>query len=330
MTEEIGLYNLPTKIKYLAEKNIVLNDVNYNTHPVLRIFILSQEMEEYYKKDLYEFTFSEFERFFYAAQPSTITASENFVSQTALYVDWAIEEGLTKRINPLTSLDTTWRRKFGKHNLKTLWTNMEMNELIKKIPEPQIAVVLSLLFNGVRGKNLSELSNLKESDVNYDEKKLTLTDEDGKTRVIEVDQLCIDIIRLANAQEYYKSLDYYFSNKKRKKRSHLIDTPYILRKGKNSASKTDYVDSGQIHKRLEDVQEWFGEYKMNPHTLVQSGRLAYAFELYMDNNRVFDQELVDKVFEKFKMEDYHQRARATKEYLNEETLLKVYKIFQVN
>lgn len=314
------------KNSYLDEK---YSDVNRQTksHPVIRLFSMSQDMESHLEKDLSLFTLGELERFFYMSQPSTVSASENFVSQTSSYIDWAIKRYDLRRTNPLVNTDNKWKRQFGMQVGKTLFTDTEINKLVLNIPEPQISVIITLLFNGVQGKELSEIRNLRKRDVDYINKTLKLTDYDESTRVITVDQLCLDTIEKAAAATEYATLDNHKMVTLRDKPSTLpTDTDLIVRKGVNRATKDYRLTSILVHKRLKDVQVHYNLPNLIPYNLVRSGRLAYAYELYMENGGKFNSELINKVYEKYNIDNYQDRVRAEKEYLNEDTLIKTYRL----
>jgi len=320
-----SFYNEDIKSRYWKQKNMKEQRYIYTPQPVARLFKKSAEMERHYNKDLYDFTFNELELFFYSVEPSTITSSMNNVSQVLLYIDWAIETGLTERVNPLSNASTEWKGKFGKHHLKNLWTVNEINKYIKDIPNKQIAVIVSLLYNGVKGKELSELKNLKVFDVNYDDRTLKLTCDSGKERIIKVDELCIRTIQEALKLETFETLKHYDSDK-RKKESKLVKTNYVLRKSSNRATTDERVTTQQLHKRVEDVQSWLDEPQLTPTNLERSGILAYAYDLYLRNDFVFNGELVEEVFKKYDVSNYHAKRRMEIEFLNLETIKKVYNI----
>jgi len=320
-----SFFNEQIKREYVFYLNRLYGHVQYYPQTIALVFKKSAQIEKYYDKDLFDFSLRELELFFYSLQPKSLDASQNYVSMVLQYIDWAIENKYAHLpTNLLSNVTPEWKRQFGYHLGKNLWTENEMIEIIKSIPNAQYAVIISLLFNGVNGKDLSELSNLKVEDVDFENKKLKLECVSGEKREVYVDDLCLKTIREAIKQSTIESLT-KLNSENRKKISELTETKYVLRKSINKASIDDRVGSGQIRKRIIDVSNWFKEEFFNAGTIENSRILKIANDLYWVKGK-FDEELLEEVYKRLGKEAlYSKRKRMEKQFLNEETLRKIYK-----
>lgn len=319
-------YNETIKSEYIFHLNRLHNHDKYYPQTISLVFKKSAQSERFYDKDLFDFSLRELELFFYSLQPKSLDASQNYVSMVLHYIDWAMERRYTQlHLNPLNNVTPEWKRQFGYHLVKDLWSEQEMIKIIKEIPNKQYAVIIALLFNGINGKDLSEISNLKVNDIDFDNKTLKVECMTGRKRELKVDELCIKIIEDALKQQTIESLIKIDSDQRRRYYD-ITETKYVLRKSATKATVDDRVESGQIRKRIIEVSNWIGEKYFNAGTIENSRVLKIANDVFWTKG-IFDEELLEEVYSKLGEEiTYYKKKRMEKQFLNEQTLRKIYKL----
>ena len=175
-----------------------------------------------------------------------------------------------------------------------------MNEIVKKCINPQDAVVLQLLFEGVCGNRFSELLNLKMEDVNVDGNILKLNDE-GEIRYLVVSSQCIELIIKANNQKKYfvtngnseaKSTDFL-----------LIESEYIIKKIKKGKHKKDVKQESKrfiISRRIESLSDIFG-FPKEPKYIINSGKVALAKNIYLKDGFFNEKEALNQISFRFNL-----------------------------
>src|SRR5690606_26236881 len=134
----------------------------------------------------------------------------------------------------------------------------------------QYAVILRLLFMGVGGKVMSEIRNLKVSDVDFENNELKLTntlkeDKNGipvkyTTRHLKVDDRTIELIKGAIMQEtYVKRNGQMIERDNVRPFTDLVKNDYVVRA---SITKTEHfntpVDKFVIYRRIAVLSETLG------------------------------------------------------------------------
>ncbi|WP_409178773.1 hypothetical protein [Brevibacillus fortis] len=221
-----------------------------------RIFYYSAAAEKMYGIDLYEFNLNQISEILFSINASSLASVKSAVSIVRAYINWAIHHR-SNNINPLDIVDSDWEKQFVDSAKKLFFSKNEIDEIISKCKNAQDAVIIALLFEGAGGKEVSELRNLRPRDVNYDEKSITLTNENGEQRLVKVEDQTIQFVHEASSQqEYYKRNGHVSPNARNtKETSELIDTGYVIKPAKTKVVHVEQVNTHVIYARLSGISD---------------------------------------------------------------------------
>jgi len=165
----------------------------------------------------------------------------------------------------------------------------ECREFQSKLVNYQDRAIIELPNLGVRGRTekgntLEELVNLKVKDIDWKEKRLYLTKNNGEFRWMNVDDYTLDLLKKVIAQDFYVSNNglktkpnddgvYESTDKGR-----IINkTEYVFRTpGKNKNGKVDYQFFAS---RIQRIQKWLGKPYISISNLYFSAIIEYAKKL---------------------------------------------------
>lgn len=168
----------------------------------------------------------------------------------------------------------------------------ELYAYCERLVNPVDQVILVLPLEGILGKELCEMTNLKFTDINFRTGKVKI----GNTREIIIeDRRSLDILKACQKQDTYIVANGMETNKRREFK--LENTPYVIRKmirGNNSMGSNDVVSANYILSKVvrffkgtkkpfanEIEEEPFlsdGKY-LNPTNLFYSGFFDYCMKL---------------------------------------------------
>lgn len=296
ITSEPIFYNEMRKINFINQHVKEKNKHNY-------IYVLSKakEYEEYFNKDLCHFSFEEMEALLYGFNAKTIESLSYQAHIINKYIEYVLEKGivensinlkmfkhenLDKYVNKITSMN----RIVTRHQL--------YNNIIKECTNAQDAVIYSLIFEGVYGEDLSELYNLKISDVDEMKSELKLNDKSGSKRVIKVPDETIQLIIDAhNEMFYYKTSDNYESV--RGERFELNDSDYVLKNTKRKNARTK-ISSQTIRQRFIKIRNHFDSPHITPSSIRLSGMIDMARQIkYKEGVVSISKEHLNAIFRQF-------------------------------
>jgi len=152
------------------------------------IFVKSFETESQLNKDICEFTSGELDSLIKAYNNESVHSVYTIVSILRQYIDFCVQEGfLTTNMNYLNSIggykDMSKYVNITATNQKYI-NEIDLNEITNLCLNAQDAVIFMMLFEGVKGEACEEIVNLKISDCNLIDNKLTLTKNNGTVRNI--------------------------------------------------------------------------------------------------------------------------------------------------
>lgn len=225
--EDKVIYNKELKERFLENYNEDTAQTYRNT-----LYKIS-ESEEFYNKDCFNFNYEQLDNAFKSLQPKTLASARTVVSRVSEYIAWANQNGYVKTKIDISEL-------FNKDKIKEyVWKHAQLRRLISReevlaycddIYNPIDKILLVGLFEGINGKEWSELINLKCSDINFNTGEFKLTDLDGSIRQITItDERVLKIFKEATDQT-----EYYINNGEPSTAYRtvfpLTDSPYVLRK----------------------------------------------------------------------------------------------------
>lgn len=312
---ENKLYNEQIKERFLAT-------YPESTRPgYRRVFIVSKRTEQLLGKDLYDFNLQEIEDVLHDLAPTTNAASQTNGRIVTAYISWAIEEGLRRNnINPLKIVDPQYFTKFVDPSINIFFSEKRLRNIEDQCINYQDCAIFRLLFEGVEGKKLSEIRNLKKKDIDYKNNQLVLTDEDGNQRVLEVSPRAIDMVQKASKETiYHKKNGEPIENERIRPYTDLVDNEYVFR---TSITKTDNfgtVDVHLIYRRIAAIKELFEIPFFTSTNIQKSGMIYMAKELVKkDGELLRDHYLM--IAERFRVNNWY----SLKDYVNMDNIMKLY------
>lgn len=323
------LYNEDQKTRYLKG----LNENTYTTY--LRVLKRASKIEERLGKDLYNFSLYEIEDLMSYLAPKTLQSAVGSGSIIQNYIRWAISQDLRDdNLNPLDVMGSSdFYFRFVDKTNKLLITDEELKDLVGDLENWQDAVIPAALFEGIMGREYSELLNLTIDDLNVDESTVTLKNElkngEAEFRTIKISEYLLNLLIRAAEQKDY-SQDNGHSNAK-SPIVELAESPFIVRSVKRRATANERADKHLVLRRLKNIGIWKGYRHLSAINIRNSGMLFMAKELYTPNKSLTREDII-AICEYFNISkqsqdsEFYAYSRYTKEFLNEETIKKVYEI----
>lgn len=261
-----------------------------------RIFLRSYVFEEALGKDLYDFNIDDIKRVLYELDPITLGSSRTNGRIITSYIDWAIKEGYRKNnINPLKTVQSEWFNQFVNKKRKLFITDQELEEIEVHCINAQDAVIVRALFEGL---TVSELLNLKKTDVDYENGILKLKDDKKGERTLKVSEQCLKLIRQASEEiQYYKN-NGQISEGTRREWTELVDNEYVLRPSITRTKKMGRADEFLIYRRLDTIKKTLGFPYLTSKNISNSGKLKMARDLYLKEGALGREQLI-KIAERF-------------------------------
>jgi len=227
--------------------------------------------------------------------PSVGAVTKN-VSIIRTYIDFCINKNVvTHRENRLATFTVEDAKNLVNQQvlLKKFITREQLKEYQRIIFNEQDKLILELPYIGGRGRTCDgctseEIINLRMSDVDEENKMITLTQNDRKTRELEVETSTIELIKDAYNQKIYVENNGEMSNNLRlsKPREIVINRveDYILR----IPSKDKFLKftSNLITSRMSRMQKYLDSPYLTITTLYQSGMIQSAMDIYKEKCEV--------------------------------------------
>ena len=277
-----------------------------------RIFKLTYKFESALGKDINNFTLSEIETILYEFKAKNRNTIESYGRIISSYLNWSVENGLTSAnvLSPFRPDDFETYMLDGESYI----ANNKLRRHEDRCANYQDAVILRLLFEGVGGKQLSEIRNLSKKDINGNQLKLinTLTYNDDGTpdkfteRYLTVSDRTISLIEGAIEQKQYtKRNGFMIERDNIRKHTDLITNDYVLRP---SITKTDTnwntpVDKFVIYRRIQVLADTLG-IDLTAKFVQRSGMMYFANNLIQNENELTLDDL-KIIADKFNMKSYH-------------------------
>jgi integrase len=279
---ENKMYNPDLKEEFLSstyEENTIQT---YRYH-----FFHSYHVEEKYGKDLKDFNENELNELLIrqAKKTASMNYFRNCFSVIKQYIDWAIDNGHKKSdLNPMSSILKPNNYEVYIDKSKSFISERNLEEMENMLENYQDKVILRLLFEGVYGEECSELLNLKKSDIDFENQRLTLRDNKGRERILNLEgrDRCFHILRGAiNEKTYYaKGSPESKKGVRGVSKYQLVETDYVIKNAKGPRTEEDN-NVQTIRKRFDqNIKEITGMYNMTIKNVWKSGMIRKAIELY--------------------------------------------------
>lgn len=336
------MYNQELKEKFLNES--YGNDLSRKV--VANYFYVSRLTEQVLNRDLCDMSEDEIASVIKSLDLKTILSVKSAGSYIKNYITWAIGKNeRSSSINPLVNVDDNWYRKLVNDSDASFWTReFIVDDVLPNLNDYQDKSFIMLLFEGVCGKRLSEIRNLKLSDINLDTNMVTVYDEnDAEGREVELSENTIELLIKANGAQTYKNIyDREYD---------LVKTEYVFKKTNiGMSSKKVYpkekMQQNPLINRLRKIQEAFEIPRFKAKNINKSGMLYEYYKRVLEKNNgalnfesvKLNKDLTKKEIENFIGKKFNWTLLSTAEgytfyntsqyknaFLNLETVLKLYK-----
>ena len=330
MTEDRNnsLFNEEVKNQYLHEMILIGSISEETSKSYNRIFTVTNEIEEALGKDLSEFTLQEIETILYGFKANNRNTVESYARIISSYLNWCVQQGISKR-NPLYVLNPTDFEKYLT-NEEEYFTDAQLRRYEDQCQNYQDAVIIRLLFNGVGGKQLTEIRNLKKDEVDFIQKRMKLintlsSDDNGNPlqfteRWIDIDERTISLLVGAMGQKIYtKRNGDMIPRENIRPYTDLVDNKYIVRASITKTEKFNSpVDKFVIYRRVQTIAESLGIEEFTAKFIQRSGMIHYANQLIRDEKLTLND--IKMVADRFNLKSYHN----LKGFLTVENIRKTY------
>ncbi|MEK3910683.1 site-specific integrase [Paenibacillus sp. FSL H7-0331] len=247
-----------------------------------KLFLKSEQLEREQCLDLYEFDINHISDFVRSLKLNYVATARNYGSIIKSYITWAIHEGYTKNpLNPLEGVPSTWFDQFITTDFLPYFSYKQIRSLSLFCENAQDAVIIEAIFEGIQGKEVCELRNLKLDDVNFDENKVRLIDENGEKRTLVVSHNLMETIEDALSETTYlkkngrmegESNVRYFTD--------LVDSNFVVRSSNTTRDKTNgAVDKHVIFRRLTTISKLYAIANLNVKNISRSGMIKMGYDL---------------------------------------------------
>ncbi|MCE0451899.1 hypothetical protein [Brevibacillus sp. AF8] len=244
-----------------------------------RVFNLTMKFEVEKDKDLLHFTLDEIETALHSFHASTGDSLNTAGRTISAYLNWARAGGLREDTNPLESVSKEWFKNMVGNTHQQFITKQEIDAIIDQCNNDQDSVILSLLFEGAGGREVSELRNLKRDQVNDEKRTLILINDKEETREIQISEQCLKLINGAIKQKDYLKGNGEMRRDHLKETSELIETGYVIRPAKTRNVHMEQVSPHLIYGRLHALEEYFGFDNLRVKTIQRSGMIWMGKQL---------------------------------------------------
>jgi len=237
--------------------------------------------------------------------PSVGAVTKN-VSIIRTYIDFCINKNVvTHRENRLATFTVEDAKNLVNQQvlLKKFITREQLKEYQRILYNEQDKLILELPYVGGRGRTCDgctseEIINLRMSDVDEENKMITLTQNDSKTRELEVETSTIELIKDAYNQKIYVENNGEMSNNLRlsKPREITINRveDYVL--CVPSLKKFQKFTSNLITSRMSRMQKYLDNPYLTVSAIYMSGMVQLAIDVYKEKGEVEKDDYIDICF----------------------------------
>jgi integrase len=288
--EKVEIYNSTIKERFLQLYN------NINTQNEYRaIFSRIVKFEKFNNKDVSMFNYNELKDLLMGVKCSSTKSLDHIKSIISMYFKWSQKEGYISSYVDLTKLIVRRDVRENVSKVKIEEQYLKDEEELYMIAEDfcvnkQDAVLFVLCYEGVRGDNLEEISNLKVSDCDFENNTLLLRgsvkekDVNGNiiketpyTRLIEnINERSMKIIKEATEETIYYKKNGMVDTACTAPCYKIYPTEYVLRYTGDRKNKiSEKLDSQNITKRIGKIAKLYDRPALQATTIFKSGLINH-------------------------------------------------------
>lgn len=320
MAVQVEYYNEELKNAYLETID------NKHTFYVFEaMFKKTKSSEQFFDKDLLTFNLEQLEFVFKNFSPATVNSASNLKSRIKNYIDWGIKNG--HRQNNSNPLHATvgWERQFVDEITERHLSAERIKEILNEVPNYQDKALVQCIFEGISGRGLSELMNLKYEDIDFDNKIIHVIDDKDNEREVNVSDISLSYLDKAYHEKTYVNI---LSGVQQS----LMDCgEHVFKNNTGTNSKHNGVTKTTLPKRLARIKEKFHLDEFSTSSISESGQIKYAADLYKENKKVdrHEYDLICKQFNTPRVitEEYdYPNTYKLRQYINNNNLKELYDI----
>jgi hypothetical protein len=316
------LYNEHIKEEFLRSYD------NHQTQNTIKyILYKSYSIEKILNKDLGNFNINEIGQVISSTNPLNVSVGKTNLRFIQQYLKWYSSKGLRiSNILPLDGIDVNeWVEQFIPKR-KLYFSETEINHLISKLVNYQDKAIIRMLFEGINGHACSELTLLRESDVNNG--LLKLNDAKFESREVAVTSECLNLIKGALYEKEY--LIRNGTVEKGAKEIKLVENDYVIRPVSRKVTDTSApADKHTVYRRLAVIGELFDLPYLTVKNIERSGMIKMAADLLKKHGSLEYPQL-EMIGDRFgirrvMVNGYHTyNTTILREYLNEQNIMELY------
>jgi len=305
------MYNENLKRRFLTEVY-----PNEGTRRMVEyLFYRSKNTEDYLEKDIYSFNIDNLSTLIKSLNPMSRGAIRSNVSYLKNYMYWAADNGYRPVVDlPLEHISQEWIDSFLPE-FQIFFSKSEIDEILNGTVNYQDKALICLLFEGANGVAMSEITNLTEDDIDWNNRLIYLKcSKHGKRKnPLKVSERCIQYLKCALYEEEYSTkngMDRVTS---------FRESSYVMKNlvGGRTVNHTP-ISRSTASLRLNDIKETLNLNNFTPSNIVRSGMIYEAYKLY----QIYD----DNFFEYYKpiLEKFNVKSSNIKDYINVENIIDLY------
>ncbi len=317
------MYNSIMKERFLS---MYTNEATQDTYR--RIFVKSASTEDMLGKDLYEFSRDEIEEVLYDLNPLTPMASQTNGRIVTAYISWSIDHKISKAtFNPLSAVTPVWFEQFVDKSIKIYFSKSEIEMIEDYCVNDQDALIIAATFEGLGGKESSEIRNLRKQDIDFENDTVYLVNNDIDRKTFRLSHRTMRLIKGAIEKKRYmkKNGEMEIIDNVRNY-TDLVDNDYVLR---SSITKTDSInspiDKSAVFRRISSIADLYPMPHFTLKSISRSGMIYMAKRILDEKRKVnkyaqLEKEDYLRICDRYDMNNWH----SLKEYCNEEWIERLY------
>ena len=262
--ERIYIFNEITKRQYIKEKSekVIISD-----YYLERRFKQTAKYENELKKDLSNFTYDEIINFYKRLNSTSLDSLFVMNSHFTMYTDWCIQKGLVRdNKNYFSKLKREVLKECLNKDLtkKRIVTRGIVLKWVNELSNPKDQFILLGLFEGLKGKDFCELSQLRQGDISGNVATLCTG------RKIKLSATLLKIINDCITEDRYYSI-----SGRGVKTMPLVDRGFIVKDYPNARTDVSEFQVGRkIYTGISRILKYFDvlDY-MSAYSIADSGKI---------------------------------------------------------
>lgn len=246
-----------------------------------KLFELTSGLETELDKDICNFTVNEIERFYSRINSPSVERLVVLNSSLRQYTQWCFDRGLVydgqNHFNEFTYEKLIRKINRAAFNFSII-TREQLNDWIDALYNPCDKFIIEALYEGINGKLLCELADIRITDFDFKNHTVVLHSTDGSERTIPISEQLLRIASDSATEEYF-----YPNNGEGAKSGdslrYLPDDTLIL---KNHPKSEPGADPATMARRLKTKILRIAKFVDAPYltsmVIINSGKLNYVLE----------------------------------------------------